>query len=301
MATLQDYITQVQYLVHDSSGANFTQNQLINFINQARYRVALDTHCYRQFITGLNTIAQQETYVYNGTVGGVTVTNGGSGYTNPTVTLSGGGEVIQTASAVAVVTNGVITGINMTNWGDGNYTSAPTVTITDPNGHGAAATSILLSNVLDILSVTTLWGDLRVMLGWLPFTAFQAWLRAYTFVFSQPDGVWTNYTAASKLYTYPIADQAYTMEWDIITVPTPMTSLTAEDTQIPAPYNDGVQLFAAHLCLASLQNYPMADYWYDGKGGGKYDLRMKQLPATTYSRRIFNPYQTGIARIRRMR
>ena len=301
MTTLQQYITNVQYLVHDSSSANFTQSQLTNFINQARMRVALDTHCVRKFITGLNTIAQQETYLYNGTIGGINIINGGSNYTAPTVTLTGGGESSQTAAATAVVTNGVITAINMTNWGDGNYTSAPTVSITDATGSGASATAIYLSNILDILSITTLWGDLRVMLGWLPFTQFQAWLRAYTFVFSQPDGVWTSFMAANKVYTYPIADQAYYMEWDVITTPTPLVNLTDNDVQITPPWDDAVQLFAAHLCLASLQNYTMADYWYDGKGGGKYDLRVKQLPATVYSRRIFNPYQTGIARIRRMR
>lgn len=298
MATLQDYITQVQYLVHDSSGANYTQNQLINFINQARYRVSLDTHCVRRFITGLNTITQQETYIYNGTVGGIAITNGGSGYTSPTVTLTGGGGT--SAAAQAIVVNGVIVNIFMTNWGSG-YTSAPIVAITDPTGTGATATATFLNNILDILSITTLWGDLRVMLGWLPFTQFQAWLRAYTFVFSQPDGVWTSFPAADKVYTYPIADQAYYMEWDVITTPTPLVNLTDIDGQITPPWNDAVQYFAAFLCLASIQNYPMADYWYDGKGTGKYDMRVKQLPATTYSRRIFNPYQTGVARIRRMR
>lgn len=298
MATLQDYITQVQYLVHDSSGANFTQTQLINFINQARVRVALDTHCVRQFITGLNTYAQQETYVYNGTIGGVKVTAGGTNYTAPTVTLTGGGGTGATAAAVLI--NGVITGINMTNWGSG-YTSVPTVVIADATGTGAAGTAIYLNNILDILSITCLWGDLRVMLGWLPFTQFQAFLRAYTFVYSQPDGVWSSLPAASTVYTYPIADQAYTMEWDVIQLPTPLVNLTDVDFQIVQPWSDAVQLYAAHLCQASIQNFTQADYWYDAKGTGKYDMRVKQLPATVYSRRIFNPYQTGSARIRRMR
>lgn len=298
MATLQDYITQVQYLVHDSSGANFTQTQLINFINQARVRVALDTHCVRKFITGLNTIAQQETYIYNGTIGGINLVAGGTNYTSPTVTITGGGGT--GATATAVLNSGVIIDLNVTSFGSG-YTSIPTVTITDATGTGASGTAVYLNNILDILSVTTLWGNLRVMLGWLPFTQFQAWLRAYTFVFSQPDGVWSSFPASCTLYTYPIADQAYPMEWDVIMLPTPLTSLADVDFQITAPWNDGVQLFAAHLCQASIQNFTQADYWYNGTGTGKYDMRMKQLPATVYSRRIFNPYQTGIARIRRMR
>lgn len=299
MTTLAQYTNDVQNLIHDTSGADFSQAQLTNFINQARQRVAIDCQCVRGFLPALNTITQQETYQYNGTIGGVAVTNGGSGYSpSPTVTVVGGGGTGATASAV--VTNGVITNIFMTNWGTG-YSTQPTLTITDGTGSGAAGTPTLLYNVLDILSISVIWGNLRVMLGWLPFTQFQAWLRAYTFNFSQPDGVWTTHEGIQKVFTYPISDQPYVMEWDIITMPKPLVNLTDNDTEIIAPWDDAVKFFAAHLCIASLQNYEMANYWYDGKGGGKYDLRVKQLPATKYVRRIFDPYASGIFRMRRMR
>ena len=65
-----------------------------------------------------------------GGVSGITVTNGGSGYTfTPTVTLSGGGYTTP-ATAVAVVSGGVVTGVTVTNPGTG-YTSAPTVAISN--------------------------------------------------------------------------------------------------------------------------------------------------------------------------
>jgi len=46
--TLADYIAQVQFLVHDSTNADFSQLELTNAINNARTAVALDFHCVRQ-------------------------------------------------------------------------------------------------------------------------------------------------------------------------------------------------------------------------------------------------------------
>lgn len=70
----------------------------------------------------------------------ITISNGGSGYTEaPTVTLAGGGGG-SGATAQATVVGGVITKITVTNAGMG-YTEAPTVTITGGNGTGATATA----------------------------------------------------------------------------------------------------------------------------------------------------------------
>lgn len=304
MTTLQDYLNQVRSLIHDTNNADFTNDTLINFVNQARTRVAMDTHCVRGFlsVTGnsaLNTITQQENYTYNGTIGGTTVTAGGTGYTStPGVTFTGGGGT--GAAATATVTSGVVTAINMTNWGQ-NYTTTPTVGFTGGGGSGAAATATLLFNMLDVLSITVQWGDERIMFEWMPFTMFQCYARQWVQNFSVP-GLFTMHQGIQQVFMFPIPDQPYTTEWDIITLPTPMTSLSAVDGQVIAPWNDAVQFFAAHLAIASLQNYQMADYWYSGdpRRPGKYDIRVKQLPATSFSRRIFNPRRTFYRRLQRM-
>jgi hypothetical protein len=73
-------------------------------------------------------VATATATVVNGFVIGVTVGNGGSGYTNPPlVTISGNGTG---ATASAVVSNGVVTAINIENTGSG-YTSA-TISIANP-------------------------------------------------------------------------------------------------------------------------------------------------------------------------
>ncbi len=69
----------------------------------------------------------------DGTFDHVIVTNGGSGYTNATVTITGDGTG---ATATANISGGAITSIDITNGGSG-YTNA-TVTIT---GDGAGATA----------------------------------------------------------------------------------------------------------------------------------------------------------------
>ena len=72
---------------------------------------------------------------YGGIVS-VTVTNGGSGYTNPVVTFQSSNGY--GATATAVVTDGVITAINVTNSGTA-YQLAPGVVITDSTGYNATA------------------------------------------------------------------------------------------------------------------------------------------------------------------
>ena len=87
--------------------------------------------------------------VVNGFVVGITITDGGFGYTEPPVVLiqdSGGTG----AKATATVVNGVITAINITNPGTG-YTSAPRVSIASPPFSPGVA--IVVSKVKVQLSV----------------------------------------------------------------------------------------------------------------------------------------------------
>ena len=80
-------------------------------------------------------------------MGGVTVTNGGSGYaptnSNPVrVTFAGPGGGGTRAQGTATVSAGKVTAINVTNGGCG-YTTVPTVAITGGGGSGALATASL--------------------------------------------------------------------------------------------------------------------------------------------------------------
>ena len=80
-----------------------------------------------------------------GSVGSVTVNNGGANYVAPTVTFSAPGQTGGvTATGDAVLLGNTIASIIVTKAGTG-YTSAPTVTITDASGSGANVTATLFS------------------------------------------------------------------------------------------------------------------------------------------------------------
>ncbi|WP_156173276.1 hypothetical protein [Chryseobacterium gallinarum] len=74
--------------------------------------------------------------ISGGAVTGITISNGGSGYTSaPTVNFYGGGSIINGGSkarATATISNGSVTGIIINNGGSG-YTTAPTVTLAGGN------------------------------------------------------------------------------------------------------------------------------------------------------------------------
>ena len=85
-------------------------------------------------------------------VDGISITNGGSGYTTaPTITISGGGG--SGAAAKAVLTGGVVTNIVITNPGYG-YSSTPSITFSS----GAAAATATMSDP----STTPQWSGLVI-------------------------------------------------------------------------------------------------------------------------------------------
>ena len=84
-------------------------------------------------------------------VNSVNVTNGGAGYTAPTVVFTGGG-VGTGAAATATVSGGVVTALTITNHGSG-YNAVPTVTITGGGGINATATATILGGVVDTLTL----------------------------------------------------------------------------------------------------------------------------------------------------
>lgn len=84
--------------------------------------------------------------ITGGTVSGIAVTAGGSGYTTaPTVSITGGGG--SGATATATVSGGVVTAITVTAAGT-SYTTAPTVTFSGGGGLGATATASIYTDSL---------------------------------------------------------------------------------------------------------------------------------------------------------
>ena len=91
----------------------------------------------------------------NGTVGFVTITSGGSGYTDdPAISYSTSG--IATATATAVLTGDSVTSIVVGTAGSGySFVSPPTVTISEPSNAGAAATvTVSIGGTIESFNIT---------------------------------------------------------------------------------------------------------------------------------------------------
>jgi hypothetical protein len=87
----------------------------------------------------------------------VQVTNGGTGYTNPSATISGSTGGISAALGTPLVRNGSIVGIPVLSGGTNYYSTIPTtITITDTTGSGAAATPTMGAALNTVTSVNSL-------------------------------------------------------------------------------------------------------------------------------------------------
>ena len=289
---LSDYLTQVRNLVHDVGAVDFPDATLINYINNARNAVALDFSCVTQFIPGLNLIANQEVYSFNGVIGGAAVTAGGTGYVTPAVAIAAppAGGIQATATATQV--GGVVTAVTMTNWGQG-YATLPAFTITDSTGPGAnaAATGIGIFNAYNVLFINVIWGNQRYQLRFRGFTLFNAYLRSQIGYQTRPGTFTMAPTTMQQVYIQPVPDQVYAAEWCVFTLPRPLVLTTDVDNQVLQPQADAVQYYAAFLALMSLQNFGQADYMMK-----LYDRRVPKIIIGTGGIRIPNPYNKNFQR-----
>jgi hypothetical protein len=318
---LSDYITQVQFLVHDQNNQDFTQSEMTAAINNARQVVAEDFHCCRATYLAaptnapnlsaynpVNVIPNQELYPLigsnglNGIVVGANVSNGGANYTAATtVAFDPGPAGSVQATGTPVITNGVITGINMTQWGTG-YKPAlpvtsnspdkpPAITFTDPGGGGgAAASATMFNNVFNVIQISYLWGDQRYTLLWRGSMMFQSYMRSQLF-FNQRGMVWTINQQVGYVQIQPPPDQNYVTEWDTLCLPLPLINPGDADLQILSNYADAVQYYAAYLCLIKLQNFEQAD-----KMLMYYSARVPKIIVGTGGVRIPNPYNKNFQR-----
>ncbi|HYK00888.1 MAG TPA: C25 family cysteine peptidase [Thermoanaerobaculia bacterium] len=143
-------------------------------------------------------------------VAGISLTNGGSGYTTaPTISFSGGGG--SGAAAKAVLTAGVVTNIVITNPGFG-YTSAPTVIFSS----GAAAATASVSDPVS----SPQWSGLTIPAGGTLTIEFDADIDA-----NVPAGLYQNEIAVNGSIPSLYFDFLGTTDEDVqVCVPPPIVS-----------------------------------------------------------------------------
>lgn len=276
-ATLQSYITEVRYLLHDANANFYTNDQLTDYINAARERVVRDTGCLRTIQTtqipctpvagGVDPVIWQagltvstndyvfnNIFIYQVTSGGVLGDTappypaGTSAYP-PSTPFADGTAMLQYVGACEIV----------------NYAALPQGLLT-----------------LDVLNVNLYWGNSRIPLRYLPWTQFNAQLRYWQNYIGTPIAFSTY--GQGQLYIGPVPDQVYTVDLDTVILPTEMTSLGDTDT-IVDPYTTVVKYYAAHQAKFYEQSFGESELYLQ-----HYKQKTQAVLVSTYTRRIPDPY-----------
>ena len=278
MTTLSTYEVQVADLLHDPTNVIWSTTQLDRYINEARRQLVQDTGCLRSLQTAYFTQGV-EAYTF-GAVTGASITAGGTGYTTPTVSFSGGGGT--GVAATLGVTNGAVTSITFTSYGSG-YTSPPIATV-NPVGGGSGATIVcgaLNVNTYDVLDVHLIWGSMRFPLQFRAWSRFSQLMRAWVLMQQTPK-MWAPYSE-TQIYLGPIPDQTYQADVDTVILPTDLSGVTVDP--IPVGKQDPIKFYAAYLAKYNLQKYGEAATFRQAY----VDTLLDKIGA--YVRRIPDPYQ----------
>jgi hypothetical protein len=291
---LQDYTANVQEILHDASAVSWPLSRVVSRINDARLDVALDMHCVRQFSTQVQLIQGVEVYNLIGAVCGAVITAPGSNYSGTTVpiTFSAAPAGGITATATGTLTAGALTSVNMTQWGQG-YLTAPTVTVSG-TGSGAAVSPVTMFGVINPISITYLFNNIRNMLGFLPFTMFQAYMRVFaTTAFVSTPAKWTYIAQTGNVYIQPPPNQTYISEWDMTAIPSlQLANPTDVDTQVSLPWARAVEFKASEYLLYKHQNFAQVKALE-----GKYDSMVPRIVMGAGGYRIPNPYNRNYQRM----
>jgi len=282
---LTAYTNQVRRLLHDANANYWSDSELLDDINQARNRIALDSGSVRTLANFYLSLGQ-ESYPFSGAVAALTVASAGGGYTSaPTLSFSGGGG--SSVTATASISSGTVSGATITANGTG-FTAAPTVTVT---GGGATATATITASILtatDILGITVNWGNSWITLGYTYFTEFQAKARYYRNITGQP-ALWSKGPPSTTdgsdyFYIFQIPSASYQCDIDCTGQPTALVDDSTVE-QLRYPYTDCVQYYAAYLAKYKQQEFDESSRFL-----AIYDELMRRGTSNKYQRRIPNAY-----------
>ena len=283
--TLSQYITQVQYLLHDATGVFYTQTQLTTYINQARERVVRDTGALRTI--------QTLTVPSSPTSGGQAPVLWTA---NTAVTV--GQQLVSNIYTYIVTTAGTTgstappyPGSSNSNYSGNVY--PPSTPFLDGTayiqyvGNAEQINYVTLPSgvqTLDVLNINLYWGNTRVPLRYLPWTQFNAELRFWQNYIGRPI-CFTQYGQGSIIIA-PVPDNIYTVDIDTVILPTALTNPSDIDN-INDPYNTPVPFYAAYLAKYYEQSFGEAEIYKQ-----EYNKHVQAVLVAISTRRMPTPYST---------
>ena len=287
MPTLSNYLTQVEYLLHDANNNFWTVDQLTGYINEARSQLVRDTGCLRTVQNTSTPIASSNPYLSTNTnttpatpwVASTAVTAGQYVFSNIYI------YQYQTSGTSGTAAPAYPTGTNI---------FPPTTTFPD-----GTATLLYVQNAeiipfqalpqgintVDILNINLYWGNSRIPMRYLPWSDFTSQLRYWQNYIGRP--ICFSVYGQQQIYIAPVPDQSYYIELDTVILPQPLTTLSQVDT-ILDPWSTAVQYYAAYKANFYEQSYGEAEIFQQ-----QYNKKVLNVLNSTYTRRIPNPYSSG--------
>lgn len=113
--------------------------------------------------------------------------------------------------------------------------------------------------VIEVMSATIYWGNMRVKCQNRSFTEQDAKLRMFQSYKTRPGSL--AIMGANNVYLNPMPDQNYNSDWDVVLVPPPLLSAAGLEP-IPVVFQPLVAFWAAHLAKYSEQSLNEADIFY---------------------------------------
>lgn len=304
--SLFDYCRQTQRFIRDGDQKLIDFEDIIVYVNAARREVAMRAQCVRVLPP------------ISAPIVSATILNGGTGYTNPTVSIStpdspGGLRLNPNgaqATGTATQNAGVIDNVYIEFGGDGYF--APIIEISDPTGSGAEIQAtigpILTANlsqevygfddvdlsmfpgvesIYAVLGVSLIYANTRYSVLMYAFPQYQALIRQYgpgDYLYTPCMGAQFGRGARGSFYLYPPPSQSLQMEWDCVCLPSNMIG-DNDYEPIPDPWTDAVPYWAAHLAFLELQNGNTARMYKD-----LFDERMKRFGSYALPGRAISQY-----------
>lgn len=309
MAVLSEYRNVVQGWLRERNQQSINARDIDHYINRARREVAMRSQCIRVLSP------------VSGPISSIQVGNGGSNYTDPTLTITSpdfpSGQLPYPAglqaTATAIVTAGRITGATITQSGSGYF--QPVIMITDPTGSGAVLTAQTtpimttqqaqevipfstvpitagqgIGQVYFVQSVSMIYNNYRYSLAVYPFTLYQGVVRRYAQQYQFVPVVGAQYGQGTNgsLFVYPVPQTIYQIELDCYCMPTDLTNDTSPEA-IALPWTEAVPYFATHLAFQEKGDLNSARYYFE-----LHDQMCHRYSAWARPGRISNVYgRTG--------
>lgn len=304
---LNEYMKQTQRFLRDANQEYINPEDVIAYVNRARREAALRTKSIR-ILTPVCGAVVTATLTNAGT-GYVTpvATISAPDFPNGEVLYPSGAQATATVQQIG----GVISNISIDFGGSGYFQPTITITDSTGPGADATATltvspinqtvnnqeiytfdQIPLANfpgvgeVFWVNSISIIYAAYRYRMMTYSFSTYQALIRNYPRAYTYVPSVCAQLGQGTKgsIYVYPVPSAGYQMEWDCFCLPADLVDDQSEEA-LPGPWTECVPYFAAHLAFLELQNLNAANYYLT-----LYEKMMDNYSAFTRSRKVSNPY-----------